>query len=275
MPKEIKYPPYPLGDRVRFQLKSRMSGNRALFWRNHVGGNQFRTYIQDNNPADSKQWWSFDTRTKSIRAFAKKSHVLSGKIGSGFRRGSMVVIRPYKGENIQKIWWYNKSRQNVKFGGKICLDVHGGRNVNNRHVIYWSCHNGLNQAWYVDQTAFTYPKQPLKDGVKFQLKSKMATFRALFWAEHIGGQQYRLRIRNDLPKDNKQWYTFDRRSRTIRAWSSRNMAISNQAGQGFRIGRAAVIRTYKNEVYQKIAYYRGKFRNVRNNGQKCLDVHGG
>jgi hypothetical protein len=103
----------------------------------------------------------------------------------------------------------------------------------------------------------------------------MATFRALYWAEHIGGSQFRLRIRNNQPKENKQWFVFDRRSRTIRTFSRRNYAVSNQRGYGFRIGVAAVARQYKNEVHQRLSFYGGSRRNLRNVAQKCLDVHGG
>jgi hypothetical protein len=187
----------------------------------------------------------------------------------------MIVIRQFKGQPTQKIMWLNTSRGNVRFGGKMCLDIHGGQIVNNRHIIYWNCHKGLNQAWYVDQTGFTYPKQPIKDGVRFQIKSRMAHFRALFWDNQISSGQFQLRIRNDQSKDNKQWFIFDKRTRTIRAFSDKKLAISNRAGQAFKIGQAAVIRAFKNEVYQRLAYYGGQRRNLRNNGQKCLDVHGG
>lgn len=49
----------------------------------------------------------------------------------------------------------------------------------------------------------------------------MAGFRALFVNEHIGGGQYRLRIHNDKCKDKRQWFTFDKRSRTIRSYRNR------------------------------------------------------
>lgn len=126
--------------------------------------------------------------------------------------------------------WLNKDRQNVKLQAKLCLDVHGGRNVHNRFTIWYKCHNGANQAWYVDQTGFRYPKQVYKDGVQFQIKSKMSTFRAAYWAEQIGGNQFRLRIRNNKHKDNRQWWIFDMRTRTIRASARRSYAISNQDG---------------------------------------------
>jgi len=224
---------------------------------------------------DNRQWFTFDYRTKTVRAWAKRGYALSGRQGGRFRRGQLVVIRPYKGQNDQKIVWYKGSRKNVRFYNKVCMDVHGAVNKHNRWVVYWSCHNGLNQAWYVDQTKYSYPRQPIADGTRFQIKSNMAGFRALFWNEHIGGGQYRLRIRNDSCKNNRQWFTFDKRSRTIRAYASRSMAISNQAGRGFRIGVAAVVRSYKNEVYQRVSFYGGSRRNLRNVAGKCLDVHGG
>jgi len=164
---KMKYPPYPLRDGIKFQIKSRMTGNRALFWKNHIGGNQYRTYIQDNNPMDNRQWFTFDWRTKTIRAYARRGYALSGRIGGRFRRGQFVVIRPYKGTTDQKIMWYNRSRKNVLFYNKVCLDVRGASNRNGAYVHMWTCHNGLNQAWYVDQTRYSYPRQPLSDNVKF------------------------------------------------------------------------------------------------------------
>ena len=67
-----------------------------------------------------------------------------------------------------------------------------------------------------------------------------------------------MRIRNNQPKNNRQWFVFDKRSRTIRAWSSRNMVIANQKGYKFSVGAAATVRNFDtNEVYQKIAFFGG------------------
>jgi hypothetical protein len=98
----------------------------------------------------------------------------------------------------------------------------------------------MNQAWKVDQVGVKYAKQPLNDGVEFQIRSNMDSGRALIWREHIGGNQYRLRIRDNSPWDSKQWFIFDKRSRTIRPKDKRNYAISVQAGQGFKITNAVV-----------------------------------
>ena len=55
----------------------------------------------------------------------------------------------------------------------------------------------------------------------------MAQSRAIFWHEHIGAGQYRLRIRNTNPANNRQWFIHDSRTHTIRSWADRRRAISN------------------------------------------------
>jgi len=123
--------------------------------------------------------------------------------------------------------WIDKSRRTIQMIRGKCLDVHGARNTNNRHVIFHKCHNGANQGWKIDQESWRYTRNPLSDGVKFQIKTQMKSHRALFWKEHIGGYQYRLRIRNNNPENNRQWFIFNRRTHTIRALAKRNYALSN------------------------------------------------
>ena len=72
--------------------------------------------------------------------------------------------------------------------------MHGGHDHQNRHVIFYNCHNGANQGWSIDTTLpkeVQYPPYPLGDGVKFQIKSRMTGNRALFWKNDIGGSQFR------------------------------------------------------------------------------------
>jgi hypothetical protein len=271
----FSYPKYPLASGVKFQIKTRMTGNRALFYHEHIGGHQFRLRIRDNEPENNKQWWTFDDRTKTIRAWGKRTSVLANQAGQGYRINVAATVRPWKKEQYQRISWFGGSRRNIRNNGKKCLDVHGGSNTHNRHVIFYNCHNGLNQAWYIDQKGIEYPRQLRKDGVRFQIKSRMSGNRALFFHEHIGGNQFRLRIRNNMPGNGKQWFIFDSRTRTIRAAERRKFVIANQKGYAYRIGVAATIRPWIGEIYQKIAFYGGSVRNIRNNGGKCLDVHGG
>jgi hypothetical protein len=269
-----RYPAYPLASGVKFQIKSRMPSNRALFSSEHIGGYQYRLRIRDNNPENVKQWWTFDDRTKTIRSWSKRNFALSNQRGYKYRINVAATIRQWKNEYYQKAKWIGGKYRNIQNLGRKCLDVHGGSNTHKRHVIFYNCHNGLNQQWYIDQNGVSYPKQPWGDSVRFQIRSKMTSGRALFYREHIGANQYQLRIRDTMPGEGSQWFVFNKRTRTIRSAEKRKYAIANRQGQGYRIGQSAVIRPFRGEIYQKISYFGGKYRNIRNNGQKCLDVHG-
>jgi hypothetical protein len=48
--------------------------------------------------------------------------------------------------------------------------------------------------------------------------------------------------------------------------------MSVRAGEGYKLGAAAVTRKYKGDQYQKMRFYGGTKRNIRNKGNKCLDV---
>lgn len=146
--------------------------------------------------------------------------------------------------------YYSGDKRNIRNVPGQCLDVHGGHNHDNRHLIWWDCHNGDNQAWIIDRQGVEYPKYPLQDGVRFQIKTVLKSRRALTIAEHIGSNQYRLRIQNNDPYDLKQWWVFDWRTKTIRSASNRNRAISIQIGgtNWAANGYNAVSRDYQGEV---------------------------
>lgn len=99
--------------------------------------------------------------------------------------------------------------------------------------------------------------------------------KALFWLEGIGSYQYRLRIRKNIPGDKRQWFVFDRRTKTVRPMLKRNYVVANQIGQRFNRGKAAVIRPYRRESFVLLGYYSGPRKNFRNGGGLCLDVWGG
>ena len=155
--------------------------------------------------------------------------------------------------------------------------MHGGSNSNHRHVIWFDCHNGKNQGWELDQKGVHFPRYPLGNSKRFQIRSLMKDRRSLYVAEHIGHHQYRLRIQNFNPYDNKQWFVFDWRTKSIRQWSDRNKAMSIQwKGNNWNHnGYAAVVRQFKAEGLQKMRWFSGSKRNIRDMGQRCLDVHGG
>lgn len=79
-----------------------------------------------------------------------------------------AVIRQYViNDATQRVSYFGGNRRNIKNGGGHCLDVHGNSNAHNRHVHWYSCHNGLNQGWTLDTKDVHFPKYPLKNGTPF------------------------------------------------------------------------------------------------------------
>jgi hypothetical protein len=253
-----------------------MRYNRALFWHEHIGSGQYRLRIRNTNPGDNKQWFVFDWRTRSIRPRANRNLVMSVQMNgkNWFYYAYAAVVRPYRRESLQKMRWFNGSRRNIRDLGVRCLDVHGNSNTHHRHVHWYKCHNGLNQAWYIDRRGIRYPKQPLASGVKFQIRSRMTWHRALYWAQHWFRGQHYLRIQDTNPDDKRQWFTFDSRTQTIRAFYRRRYAIAQRYGYGSRFvnGQYAVIKTYTGHNTEKIQWHSGSRRNIRNNGRFCLNA---
>lgn len=184
-------------------------------------------------------------------------------------------MRPFAGEIYQRIVWNNGKYKNIENHGKTCLDVAGGQNIERMHLTYWDCHHGLNQGWIVDQVDYHYPTNPLKDEVKFQIKTRLTGNRAISYFEDIGGKQYMLRIQNDNPLDKRQWWHFDSRTHTIRNHENKNLVISNRHhSPGFTEGQYAVAREYNGHFTQKIAWFTGAVKNIQNRASQCLDVAG-
>jgi hypothetical protein len=120
--------------------------------------------------------------------------------------------------------WFNSRRKTIRnYGGK-CLHARG--DSHNQVVVWYNCNTSKNQGWRTDQTKFIYPRQPFNDGVKFQIRSRMRGGKAVFYREHIGGNRFRLRIHQWNPEDRRQWFTFDRRTLSIRSFYKRGHAIS-------------------------------------------------
>lgn len=203
-----------------------------------------------SNPADNNHWFVFDSRTRSIRQDRIRNLALSGQLNQGYRIGRWAVMRNWMNQPNQKVDFFKRSKRNIVFAfGKKCLDVSGGANRDNAKIHWWNCHNGLNQAWYTDLRGMTPVRNPVRDGIRMQIKSRMGGNRALFYERNIGRGQFMLRIRNNTPRDNRQWFVFDSRTRSIRVQTNRGLAISTMMGQGWRIGRYAVVRPFRNEMF--------------------------
>jgi hypothetical protein len=110
------------------------------------------------------------------------------------------------------------------------MDVHGNRDEENRDIIVWKKHNGLNQQWdviYKDK----WPQDPKKGELNkdfglivdrsFYIISRMRSRRYL---EHISGRNLVIKTRNGR---KSQMFYFHQQSLTIRSRTN-NQSIEIQ-----------------------------------------------
>lgn len=228
-------------------------------------------------PFITKQWFVFDRRTRTIRPSDKRDFAISNQRGQRFRVNKAAVVRKWIGEAEQRIAYYGGSVRNLRNVPGQCLDVHGGHNHHHRWAIFWPCHDGANQGWLIDREGVNFPRYPLRDGEKFQIKTQMKSKRAVKWDDAYGSAQFRLRIYDTNPYDERQWFTFDWRTKTIRTAANAKFVVSIQRGANnwAHKGYAAVVRQYKGEAQQKMRWYESKTKTIRDVYTRCLDVHGG
>jgi hypothetical protein len=129
---------------------------------------------------------------------------------------------------------YNCARRSLRNWAKKCLDVWRGQNRNGQPVTFWNCHNGANQGWGLQHINILKSRgikgrYPVKDGVKFMLRSRMPGGKMIIYHSHVGRGQYVLRIANFNTNDKRAYWVFDSRTRTIRVASHRGLVISNFA----------------------------------------------
>jgi membrane carboxypeptidase/penicillin-binding protein PbpC len=113
------------------------------------------------------------------------------------------------------------------------MDVHAGRDDENRDIIVWKKHGGLNQQWdliYADK----YPREPKKGELNedfglyvdrtFYVVSQMKSGRYL----DLIGRAFVIKTRNG--RNTQQWY-FHQQSLTIRSRSNNQSWDIKSAGK--------------------------------------------
>jgi hypothetical protein len=227
-----------------------MQGNRVLYADSHIGGGQYRVTLRTQTAYNRDQFY-FDKNLGAIRWLPSGGYILSIEKGPA-NRGRKLVIRGWAGgkDNMQRFRYHGGEYHNFhSYQNKnLCVDSSGGRNTFNNQIIVWSCHNGQNQKWSV---AALNKKFNIKasGGVRsgkmdrFQIVTRMRSNRVIFYNEHIGGNQHRLRIRNPTG-DNREWWVYHPATKSIRLWANRGFVISNQRGLAMARGKILVMRAW-------------------------------
>jgi hypothetical protein len=166
-----------------------MSGGKAIFVDSvSMGNGQFRLKMQNHAPWENRQWFTFDRRTKSIRQFFKRNMAISRTFGTKnlFSPGP-AVARPWRNENVQKSF-HNKERHIQDFGNFV-ITPDGFANSHMNTLTWWTVSKKHPaQIWKIDTKGINFPPYPLKDGERFQIKTRLASHRAISYHEDIGGK---------------------------------------------------------------------------------------
>jgi len=114
------------------------------------------------------------------------------------------------------------------------------------------------------------------DGQYFKIHSYLKGHRVIGRKEiHSTGQRVYLKDndKNDSKTKGNQWWVLDKRTKSIRAASDRNRALSNLEGKGNKYAGTMVARTWKSQTNQQIDFYPGKKQQLKIEGA-CIDVYG-
>lgn len=205
-----------------------MAGRRQLVWADDIGDEQYRLQLSNLNLKNKKGLWTFDSRTGTIRAWTNRGFALSAQSGSDSSTDAAAVLRKYVG-NDQQIKFFGGPKQNLRNNAGLCLDV--GQDVHKSQVFWKKCINGPQQGFSlatlrVIKNYTLKPENPLKDGKRFLIRSRMSKRRMLVAAEDIGDSQLRLRIVDINPRNQQAFFQFDSRTHTIRQAVNKKLALS-------------------------------------------------
>lgn len=77
---------------------------------------------------------------------------------------------------------------------------------------------------------------------------------------------------NTLKVDQKScFWSFDKRTQSVRSYSNRNLALSLKKDEDFKNGATFVARAWSDDESQKVRFLGGKSRNIRTERDFCLD----
>lgn len=153
--------------------------------------------------------------------------------------------------------------------GKV-LDVHGGHDHENRQVIVWNKHNGINQQWdivYVDEQKAEPKKGQMSPKWGFIVERPFYIISEMKSNRHLTQLNGRHESIIKTPNGNKsQKFYFDQKTRTIKLVRSTGYSLeakgNNQIGYGSSYAKPE----------QQFVFKEGYIYNVKT--KKVFDVSG-
>lgn len=189
-----------------FYIVSRMAMQRVVEWRG--SGN---VVISSYGGRDTQQF-IFDGTTKTI--ISQKYKNKSVDISNSGKSNNLSMANT-NARWFQMFRYVNGNIVNEK--GKV-FDVHSARDDENRQVIAWGKHNGLNQQWdivYVDEWKPWPKKGELNEFFGFYVQRPFYIVSELPKHRYLDEINGNLVIKTPNGFDSQKWF-FDQKTRTIK-----------------------------------------------------------
>jgi len=116
--------------------------------------------------------------------------------------------------------------------------------------------------------------KPNYEKQRFFITSKAPGNRNVFLSKQKDGEGWVLKLRKPNPASAwRAWFIMDKRTGTVRHFTQRHLAISNQMGKGNKKGKPAVLRAYdKTDRSQQLTFNGDRFQSHAKN---CLSTQNG
>jgi hypothetical protein len=130
------------------------------------------------------------------------------------------------------------------------------------------------EAQYNTKKAGAGKSTGVKANTKFMIQSRMGGGRVMYVAEHMGGGQYRMKIRQ-AKYDNREFFYYNSASGVLESALNRGYGIAVQKGKNNR-GALLVLRPKDKTNTQVWSYKRNSYHNWSpfSNKGLCMDVAG-
>jgi hypothetical protein len=234
---------------------------------------------------DLKTWWFFDRRTRTIRSYLRPNFALSNPARFPWAKDLDLVARSYRDGSQMLIYRNGQLIQNPgasKNAKLSCVGTRRGYNQEGTSVVFETCKQKVkkgsesrNQFWGMKEAKFDKAKRgsyPIRDGLPFFLRSGMKGAKMdLMWErEHVDDVHERHRLfMQKMDGENKQaLWTFDSRTRSIRAFHKRTHTIGQHDGKDLE--KRLFLEYFMDNRWQRVRFTPGQTMNYRNEAGRCL-----
>lgn len=191
--------------------------------------------------------------------------MLANQRGEGYKPGKTVVFTKYRPNTPEQ--YIRVHGKHIKNKTNKCLTPANFEKRNRNTLEFWICRSKPTQLWE------RRTKQPQKrlygdfDKNSFALELKMPGRRRVYMSNvrTLGG--YMAKIRQGVNSWRSR-FIYDKRTKSLRLFKDRSIALSNQLGKGSKQHHYAVFRRYLGQRDQELTINNSRY--IRNRAGNCL-----